>query len=385
MEGAVFGDEIDIDALQEYYSDEANFRTLSLFPSYFFGVYTDHNTLETARDTASSLVKFIAAKEGPDALYQTISQTDYSQTWLESIGVNGTYQPVDDLGFLDEMDFSSSEDYTMVFTSANRTFSFSDNFADSPTPMMYLLSNFNTGMKNVMAYIEDAAPGYYAQVEPIWEAPIYFYFDGNLGRSYSEPSKASLYFPNYSLSNLIYETTLYLFPQPKGETQVWKSVGLAEYMFTMANVPDLGFYNYFSLSADDLTGDDALFLTAMQEYYLSKSDYPETLNDIDNGLVYEAMAVVALSNPLLDIEYPRMATWSIAAYTNQENKYLAYPGNSLTYPEAYLFTKYLVDTFGLESMLDYCSYSSATAFEDTFGLSYFDAYADFRAAFSIDN
>ncbi len=123
----------------------------------------------------------------------------------------------------------------------------------------------------------------------------------------------------------------------------------------------------------------------MQEYYLSKSDYPETLNDIDNGLVYEAMAVVALSNPLLDIEYPRMATWSIAAYTNQENKYLAYPGNSLTYPEAYLFTKYLVDTFGLESMLDYCSYSSATAFEDTFGLSYFDAYADFRGAYSIDN
>ncbi|QRN82931.1 hypothetical protein JR338_10995 [Chloroflexota bacterium] len=385
VEGAVFGNEIEVDELQEYYSDEANYKTLSLFPSFFFGVYTDHNTLETARDTAASLVNFIVAEQGPDALYQTISQTDYRQAWLESIGVNGTYEPVYDLGFLEEMAFSSSEDYTMIFTSANRTYSFSENFTDSPTPMMYLLSNFNTGMENMMAYIKDAAPGYFAQIEPTWEAPIYYYFDGDLRRSYSEPSKASLYFPSYSLSNLIYETTLYLFPEPKSETQVWKSVGLAEYMFTMADVPDLGLYNYFSLSADDLTGNDALFLTALQEYYLSKSDYPETLNDIDNGLVYEGMAMVALSNPLLDIEYPRMATWPIAAFTNQENKYLAYPGNSLTYPEAYLFTKYLVDIFGLESMLDYCSYSSATAFENTFGLSFYDAFADFRAAYSIDN
>lgn len=385
VEGAVFGEELDLAALQEYYSDEYNYRTLSLFPSYFFGVYTDHNTLETARDTAASLVNFIVAENGPGALYQPVSQTDYRQAWLESIGVSGTYQPVYDLGFLDDMAFSSSEDYAMIFTSANRTYSFSDNFADSPTPMMYLLSNFNTGMENMMTYIEEEVPGYYAQIEPTWEAPIYYYFDGGLGRSYSEPSKTSLYFPNYSLSNSIYETTLFLFPEPKGETQVWKSVGLAEYLFMRADVPDLGLYNYFSLSADDLTGNDATFLVTLQEYYLSKSDYPETLNDIDNGLVYEAMAMVALSNPLLDIEYPRMATWSIAAYTNQENKYLAYPGNSLTYPEAYLFTKYLVDTYGLESMLDYCSYYSAAAFENTFGLSYYEAYADFLDVINIEN
>ncbi|MBG0788442.1 MAG: hypothetical protein H0S79_25405 [Anaerolineaceae bacterium] len=385
VERAVFGEEIDLAALQEYYSDEVNYGPLSLFPAFYFGVYTDHNTLEIARDTAASLVNFIAAEQGPAALYQPILQLDYRQAWLESIGVSGTYEPVFDLGFLDEMAFSSSEDYTMIFTSENRTYSFSDNFTDSPGPMMYLLSNLYNGMENMMAYIEEAAPDYYAQVEPTWEAPIYYTFDGGLGRAYSEPSKASLYFPNYSLSNALFETALYLFPEPKGENQVWKSIGLAEYLFTMADVPDLGLYNYFSLSPDDLTGDDAAYLSALQDYYVTKAELPETLLDIDNGLVYEAMSMVALSNPLLNIEYPRMATWSIAAYTNQENKYLAYPGNSLTYPEAYLFTKYLVDTFGLESMLDYCSYASATAFEDTFGLSYYDAYADFRATFDFDN
>jgi len=385
VEGAAFGDEIDVNELREYYSDEANFGPLSFFPAYFYGVYTDHNTLSIARDTAASLVQFIVAEQGPNALYQTVYQMDYRQAWLESIGVNATYQPIYDLGFLDDMEYSSTEDFPLIFTSANRTYSFSDNFAESPKPMMYLISNFHAGMVNLMAYLEENTPGYYTQIKQTWDSPIHYFFDGDLGGSYSEPSNASLYFPNAHLQGVIIGTINYLVPEVTGETQIWKNIGLGEYLFSMADVADIDYYNYFITPAEDLTGNNALFHTAMQEYYFSKAGNPANLEDFDDGLLYEAIAVVALNNPLLDIEYPRMATWSIAAYTNQENKYLAYPGNSLTYPEAYLFTKYLVETYSLDKMLDYCSFTSAAAFEDSFGLSYYGAYVDFLEAYNIGN
>jgi len=383
VEGAAFGEDVDLAELKEYYSTDANTLILTLFPAYFFGVYTDHNTLETARDTATSLVNFIIAEQGPAALYQPISQTDYRQAWLESIGLDITYEPFFDLGFLEEMDYSSTEEFPIIYTSENRTYAFSYNFAGSSEPIMFMISSFNTGMENIMAYLEENAPDYFAQIRPVWEAPINYSFDGSLGGAYSEPSKASLFFPNWSLSNLIISTVNYLFPEASGETQLWKGIGLSEYLLMMADVPDLSLYNYFRSSADELTDDNATYFTEMQNYYLSTADYPETLQDFDNGLLYEAMAVAALSNPLLNFDYPRMAIWSIAKYSNQEDKYLAYPGNSMTYPEAYLFTKYLVATYGLESMLDYCSFYSAAAFENTFGLSYYEAYADFLDAYGI--
>jgi hypothetical protein len=95
------------------------------------------------------------------------------------------------------------------------------------------------------------------------------------------------------------------------------------------------------------------------------------------------MAMTSFTNPSLNINYPRIASRSIAAWTNQENAYRAYPGNSLSYPEAYLFTKYLVETYGLDAMLTYYGSGATSAFKSTFGLSYTEAFADFRVAYGI--
>ena len=176
------------------------------------------------------------------------------------------------------------------------------------------------------------------------------------------------------------ETFYYLLPSTSGETEIWKNISLATYFFTTAKVPDVNFYTFFLISSDELNEDNAIYPNAVQEYYLAHAEYPESLDDFDFGLLYEALGVVTLSNPALDITYPRIAAYSIAKWTNQENKYLAVSGNSLTYPEAYAFTKYLVETYGLEKMIAYNATFSPSAFKDTFELSYHEAFADFREA-----
>jgi hypothetical protein len=382
---AAFGEEVDLDALREYYSDEANLDTLSLFPAYFMGDFAGHDLLSFAQDTATSITEFILAEYGPGALYQPITQAQYRQEWLDSIGLAIAYQPNYDLTFLEEAQYSSSDEYALIISTSNRTYSFTGNSADSPLLIMQFLAYYHSGSENVLAYLKENAPSRYAQIEADWEEPFQFYFDGNLMGAYSEPSTRSFYAVSPSVQSSFIETFYLLFPKDSGETQLWKNFGLSIYLFTRAEVPDIGYYSFFLVSSDELEGDNAFYHNAVQEYYLAQSEYPETLDDFDFGLLYEALGVVTLNNPTLDITYPRISAYSIAKWSNQEEKYLAFPGNSLTYPEAYAFTKYLVETYGLEKMIEYNATYSAAAFENIFGLSYYDAFSDFRDAYIIDN
>jgi hypothetical protein len=381
--GLAFGEAVDEAELVAYYSEEENRNTLSLFPTYFLSAYTDRLTLNSAQDTAASFTNFILTTAGAEAFAQPIGQDAYRQDWLDSLGVTIPWQPLYDLSFLEDAQFSSSEDYELIITTDNRVYSFSDNFVDTPEPIMQLLAYLHNGMDKLINTLQTDAPEHYPEIAAVWEAPIYYYFDGNLIGSYREPAKHSIYLSGPTTLYLFDETIYYLYPKAEGEMQIWKNIGLADYLFTLADVPEPSYYSFFQVSPDELTGDDAAYLTGIGNYYLAHADYPADLEDFDFGLLYEAMAMTSLTNPSLNINYPRIASRAIGEWTNQENAYLAYPGNSLSYPEAYLFTKYLVETYGLDAMLTYYASGATSAFKSTFGLSYTEAFADFRVAYGI--
>jgi hypothetical protein len=189
-------------------------NTLSLFPTYFLSAYTDRLSLNTARDTAASFTNFILMTAGAEALTQPIGQDDYRQEWLDSLGVTLPWQPRYNLSFLEDAQFSSSEDYELIITTDNRVYSFSDNFVDTPEPIMQLLAYLQNGMDNLLNKLQTDAPEHYPEIAAVWEAPIYYYFDGNLIGSYREPAKHSIY-----LSGPV---TLYLFDELKGKCRFGK-------------------------------------------------------------------------------------------------------------------------------------------------------------------
>lgn len=381
--GLAFGDEVDEAELVEYYSDEENMSTLSLFPAYFLDAYNGRITLSKARDTAISFANYILTTEGAEVLAQPIGQDDYRQAWLDSLGVTLPWQALYDLSFLDNAQFSSSEDYELIITTGNHVYSFTDNIVEDPRAIIQVLAYYHTGCENLMAVFESEAPEHYAEIEAIWEGPIHFYFDGNLLRSYNDRDELSLYFPSTNIQDLFNSTFFFLFPEPRGENQIWKQVGLGDYTLVASGIPEWSYYGYLQRSPDDLTGDDAEFLREVQAYYTSQAPYPEELDDFDFGLLYEAMAIVPLQNTSLNVEYPRLVEFSVAQWSNQENQYSSYPGNSLTYPQAYLFTKYLVDTYGLDAVLNYYNKTTTSAFESTFGQSYSAVFAEFKTAYGL--
>ena len=381
--GLVFGDEVDNEALASYYSDENNFPTLSLFAAYFIGDLSFSVPQTIIQDTATSFTDFLLSEYDVNTFLGCTSNDGYRQAWLNSLGIAIAYQPAYNLEFLDGAVYTSSEAYPLIITTDNRVYSFAGDFAEDPEIIMYLLSYYQEGMNKVMAYIAANAPEHAPEILASSEAPLSIYFRTDTHGSFIDISGKELNIGYASLRELFNRTFNYLIPEADRELEIWKTFGIADFLFAMAEVPDTGFYSYFLSTPDESWEDDRQFLLMAQDYYYARKAAPSDLKDFDFGLCYEAMAFVTLSNPDLEL-HNRYFSYSIAQFTGSERKYDPYPGNTLNYPEAYFFTKYLVETYGLDTMLTYClSNYSTLLFKNTFGVSYNEAYSDFRAAFII--
>lgn len=349
--GVVFSDEVDKEALVTYYSDESNLTTISLFAAYFIDDLSFSIPRTINQDTATAFTDFLLSEFGVEAFLGCTSEDEYRQAWLDDLGVSVEYQPAYPLGFLDGAVYSSSEAYPLTITTEDRVYVFSEGFAETAEDMMYLLAFYHEGMEIVMDYISENAPEHAPQIISSWEDLQEIYFQSDIFGSYIDQSGKSLHIGNASLKFLFNTTFNYLIPTDGREMEIWKAFGIADYLFSMTEQPDVAFYYYFLSEPDESWEDDGIYLELVQAYYLSHEDYPSSLKEFNFGRFYEGMAVIALNYPDLKLFSNNLAKHSIAWFSGSEAKYKPYTGNTLTYPEAYLFTKYLVDTYGLDNVL----------------------------------
>ena len=382
-QSVAFGGEIDNEALVTYYSDENNFPTLSLFAAYFNDDLSFSVPQNIIQNTAAAFTNFLLSEYGTDAFLGCSSNDAYRQEWLNSLGISIDYQPVYDLGFLDDAVYTSSEKYPLIITTRNRVYAFSEGYAETAEDIMYLLAFYHKGMGIVMDYISENAPEHAPQIVSSWEDLQEVYFQSDIYGSYIDQPGKSLHIGSASLRAIFNITFNYLIPAENREMEIWKAFGIADYLFSMTEQADVGFYSYFLSEPNDSWEDDSVYLELVQAYYLSHEDYPSALKEFDFGLFYEGMAVITMNYPDLELFSNNFAKYSIARFSGSEAKYKPYSGNTLTFPEAYLFTKYLVDTYGLDNVLSYCMTYSTLAFKNNFGVTYNEAYHDFKAVYAI--
>ena len=333
-EGVVFGDEVDPEALRDYYSQPENLPTLSLFAAYFIEEFSALQSQATIHDTATAFTDFLLTEYGVDAFFGCASEDSYRQAWLDSLGVSAEYHPPFALGFLDNAIYSNSEEYPLIVTSGNRTYSFAEGFADSPDGIMYLLSSYQEGMEIAMDHITTNAPEHAAQIQSDWENLSSIYFEYPLLNSYFNRSGNSLHIGDQSVNEIFEITFNYLVPEADREMEIWKAAGIANYLFAISEQPEIRSYNYFLSTPDETWGDQGVYLELVQDYYLSYEDTPSTLDDFNFGRFYEGLAVISLSHPDLDLGRRHTAARSIADTMASSSQYRQYPGNSLTYPRS---------------------------------------------------
>lgn len=380
---ALFGENPDQEALADYYSDVENHATLSLFAAYFDFDTSFMNSQTIITDTASAFTNFLLSEHGGEAFLGCTSQDRYRQAWLDSLNLSVAYQPAYDLKFLDEAVYSSNDQYSLIITTDDRVYAFSEGFAETAEDIMYLLSFYHEGMEIAMGYISENAPDHADQIAIAWEELDAIYFQSDIYGSYADQTGKEMHVGNASLRALFRTTFNFLIPEADREMEIWKTSGVADYLYAMAEQPDVAFYNYFLSELNESWEDDKVYLELVQDYCLDHEDYPAALKDFNFDRFYEGMAVITMNYPELELFSNNFAKYSIARWSGSEAKYKPYTGNTLTYPEAYLFTKYLVETYGLDNMLTYCMTYSTMAFTNSFGVSYTTALSDFRSMYII--
>lgn len=153
------------------------------------------------------------------------------------------------------------------------------------------------------------------------------------------------------------------------------SEGLAEYFSRAVStkICDINYRFYDSFTSTSLSGNLKKFVDLVNDKYENMGGSFDSIETFNFALMEEAIGLTTILYP----QYKSQITFPYATNSiYQAYKCSHTDENKLTYPEAYVFTKYLIDKYGLDKVLQCCS---AYDFEKVFGKAYIDEFSIFRS------
>jgi len=291
----IYESEIDTSILTDYYNDEENMLTLSLFAGFFNIAFSDENTIDIAIKTAKSFVTYLIEQYGMDTFLSCDFSENYRQEWLNSISINKNYNIPYDLSWLNGAKYTKTDLYPLVINLQNRIYYLSPITSnrvsfDTPQSVIKALCDYQVGMANILSYIQANAPTQYANVLSNWESKITYYFYESSGKSHASTSTNEIFITQ--LRALFHESIHILVHPLVGQSEAWKGEGIAEYLsFLDGTINDLEniAYLYLTVDTEELVGDDLIFINMIREYYFSKAPYPQGPDDTNHALFYESI------------------------------------------------------------------------------------------------
>ena len=387
-EAYVFGSEDDDSMLKEYYGAAGHMDELSLFAAYFNDDIHSFEGTQKARQTAASFTRFLIDHYGVEAFLTCTFNDGYRNEWLSSIGISSEYSPAYDLACLDNATYTSTNHFPLVISANGKSFLFESGETFTPAVIMDMFSELYRAIDEMLDYVKVNAPMQYFLVAKNWEQSIRFYFGDTQSVAryplYAEPDIEMVY--TVRVSDLFHEVMRILIDPGPDDSQYWKVEGIAGYFTALFDRQQWG-RGYSILTdfqtGDYFTGDNIKLLHDTLDYYLLKTGImPGSKQDIDFPQLVEAMAVVTLTNPSIrpdfigsNISIREHRTGTVGSRNRSAN------GNNLTYYESALLVGYLIECFGLDTVLEFCQ-SSNGDFEQYFGKTYSELFPEFFSVFS---
>ena len=340
--------------LESYIQEREGTGILSLHPCYFVEEFTDEPTRKLAMECSRALSEFIICEYGFEA-FVSDSGGNFRARWLESMGLDYDVSFLDSGAalLLDSMEFSELGNVDMLLATedfrleVNRV----DWLADAETAYWCLL-DFSEQLLGFYTRLKDEAPEYYAWLKEDSSKAVVKFRD----RNYPTGSHASILKAEAIITrgeDILHELCHALKRRSMNDENRWLCEGLTTYL-TAPFIPYSAAPYWVDMVALDTAADGA---TEMERYFLDLTEYWfEKVNGCDISAVYnmeqpiyliqQAMGYAAFFNP--EIESLRAATKSI----NEQfeiKKY--YPANELSYFESMLFVDWLVEKYGLDTVI----------------------------------
>lgn len=374
-----FNDEIsvDISKLKDHYAQNEDDLLLTLFQGYFNASFASDEVIDIADMTAVGLGKYIIDNYSFDD-FLNASLTDYRCEWLSQNGINTSFDVPFDLSWLSGAVYSQKLlQYPLVIETKNRVY-YLDSFHserssatfDHPRAVIEHLSNGNAGVNKVLEHINsNATKNTSDTILKNADAKIEYYISSDEIGTEADVNNKKVYLKDPS--EFVHETAHILTMNNNRVDGAWLAEGIAEYLSREISgvTSDVDYRMYHSFVASDVTVDLKSFVEDVKTQYKSSGGSLDSFDVFEFYLLEQSIAYVTLTKP----EYKHKIKFPYATTSVKDLRYSSSgdKGNNLTYPESYLFVKYLINEYGLNNVLNCClTYDLEQSFNETYDVLY---------------
>ncbi len=328
--------------LKEFFSDRANMTYLTLYDHFF--TYDK----EKSMPVAEALFAFIYDKYGAEALLNLEKRCEYKDEYLKSLGLEIEYANAPEVeAFLASMDFSSNATYKYIISFDNVTYYFKDFSAGSPAQYHGFLYYSTTGLFEMIEYMKsnNLSEGF----DTDRRFNYYMTFDGS-GYNKTLYSNGNMYI-NDSYS------TLHEAVHGMGVTKndnIWLSEGLCNYFGKSLGFNDQIAASYIQILTMAEQGYfDEQATAGNKQYILYKKVYEEYTDRGGKMDLVDTFDLRLYTDVSAKIELESGAYKSLGEVYKIVNKTDCNAvGSELSYEQATSLVLYLVDTYGIEKVLE---------------------------------
>ena len=350
-----------VENLKEFFSDRNNMTYLTLYDHFF--TYDKEKSVPVAE----ALFAFIYNEYGVEALLDSDKRCEYKSAYLKSLGLELEYTNDSEIEvFLASMDFSSNATYKYIISFGNVTYYFKDFDVGSPAQYHSFLYFSTTGLLKMIEYLKSNNLNEGLNTERKFN--YYMTFDGS-GYSKTLYSNGNMYINDSS-------ATLHEAVHAMGITKnnnIWLSEGICNYWGSSLGFNDLiasSYIQILTMAKQGYFDGNAQYVLYKRIYedYISGGGKMDSVDTFDFRLWTDVQARVELDTNT----YKTLGD----AYKIVEQTDCNAVGNELSYLQATSLVHYLVDIYGIETVLD--AYHSQNI-ETAFGKGYEDLKADWFA------
>jgi len=303
---------------------------------------------ETVIPVAEALFRFICDEYGVDALLDTGKRIEYKTAYLQSLGVEYEYIQTPEIeNFFLSMELSSDETYEYIMTFDNVTYYFKD-FSEGPPALYNQLLYYNTNaLWDMIEYLKDNNLDARLNTER--------HFDYYMTFDVTEPSLT-----DYNTGNMYINdgaSTLHEAVHAMGVytlNNIWLSEGICNYFSKILCFDDRVTSSTMQIplmvaagryDAREAEGDIvAICAKKVYDRFMAKGGRLESADSFDMRLYNDVLAAI-------DFEGEYSQSLAAAANSLSEKKYTGV-GGELTYNHATSLVAYLVDTYGIDTVMD---------------------------------
>ena len=360
---AAYEDGKQVANLKEFFSDRTNMTYLTLYDHFF--TYDEAKSVPVAE----ALFAFIYDKYGAEAVLNLEKRCEYKSEYLKSLGLELEYTNASEAeALLASMDFSSNTTYKYIISFDNVTYYFKNFDVGSPTQYHGLLYFNTVGLYKMLNYLEENELD--EGLNTHREFHYYMLFDGS-GYSQTRYPSGNMYINDFS--NTLHEAVHAMGVTKKDN--IWLSEGLCNYFGKSLGFNDQIAASYIQLLTMTKQGYfDEQANAGNAQYVLYKSVYEnytaqggkmDSVDTFDFRLYTDVNAKVELET---DFYNTISNTYKLVNGKDYDGV-----GAELSYNHATSLVLYLVDTYGIEEVLDAYHSQDIVA---TFGKGYEELKAD---------